>query len=315
MANLSQQIKEKAILIGFQKVGITKPELDSKATQALETWLKNNYHASMMWIEKRKDERGDIFKYYPEVKSIVSLAVNYHSGHTQNDLNADYKISNYAWGDDYHDAIKSKGFELLKYIKELYPSVKGIVCVDTSPVMEKPIAQKAGLGWMGKHTNLITRDLGSWVFLAEILLDISLDADQPFSEDLCGTCTACIDACPTQALEANVLDAGKCISYLSIEHRGEFLKERDNLHGWIYGCDICQEVCPWNIKFSKVTDVQSFQPRKDILNWTNHEWENLDEKGFRNLFKKSAVKRTKYAGLKRNIIQNKKIKGESSWQK
>jgi len=304
MPNLSHLIKEKAIELGIQKIGITEPESGNKHKEALNTWLYKKYHASMEWIVKRKHERGDIFQYFPEVQSIISLGVNYYSGYTQNDLKSDYKLSNYAWGDDYHDSIKSKGFHLLHYIKEFSPDVKGIVCVDTSPIMEKPIAQKAGLGWQGKHTNLITQDYGSWLFLGAILLDIPLDYDKPFEDDLCGSCTACIDACPTQALEPNILDARKCISYLSIEHRGKLPQQQNNLHDWIYGCDICQEVCPWNKKYSVVTSAQSFQPREGILHATNQDWNEMNEDGFRTLFKKSPVKRTKFVGLKRNINQN-----------
>jgi len=166
------------------------------------------------------------------------------------------------------------------------------------------LAQKAGLGWQGKHTNLITRDYGSWIFLGAVLLDIPLDYDKPFMEDLCGSCTACLDACPTHALEENKIDARKCISYLSIEHRGDFPKHQNQLDDWIYGCDICQDVCPWNQKFSVTTDVSAFQPRKDILEWANEDWHQMDEENFRQLFKKSPVKRTKFVGLKRNIEQN-----------
>jgi len=175
--------------------------------------------------------------------------------------------------------------------------------VDTSPIMEKDWAQKAGLGWIGKHTNLITRDYGSWIFLGELLLDVELEYDNPFDDDLCGTCTACLDACPTDAFpEPYVLDSNKCISYLTIEHRGDLPTElEDKLSGWIYGCDICQEVCPWNQKFSQVTDEVTFQPRSDINERSLADWKKLTEEDFRVLFKKSAVKRTKYSGLKRNI--------------
>jgi epoxyqueuosine reductase len=170
--------------------------------------------------------------------------------------------------------------------------------------MDKVWAQRAGLGWLGKHTNLITQDRGSWLFLGELILDIDLEYDSPFMEDLCGSCTACIEACPTQALDQYRIDARKCISYLTIEHRGNFPESQNELHGWIYGCDICQDVCPWNEKFSNTLDQEEFQPRPEILTWSNEDWQNLDEAGFRRLFKGSAVKRTKYTGLKRNINQN-----------
>jgi epoxyqueuosine reductase len=179
--------------------------------------------------------------------------------------------------------------------------------------MEKDWAQKAGIGWIGKHTNLITKDLGSWIFLGEILLDIELDYDNSFTEDLCGTCTACLDACPTNAFpEPYVLDASKCISYLTIEHRGELPPEmEDQLSGWIYGCDICQEVCPWNITFSQLSNEKSFQPRENLQNRTIDQWRMLNKDEFRKLFKNSAVKRTKYKGLKRNIDSVRKSFGES----
>ena len=170
--------------------------------------------------------------------------------------------------------------------------------------MDKVWAQRAGLGWQGKHTNLITKDFGSWLFLGELLIDIELDYDELFSEDLCGSCTACIDACPTQALGEYEIYAEKCISYLTIEHRGDFPDNRSELHNWFYGCDICQEVCPWNEKFAQVTTQNYFYPKKEILYWTNEDWEKIDEEGFRKLFKGSAVKRTKYSGLSRNINTN-----------
>jgi epoxyqueuosine reductase len=170
--------------------------------------------------------------------------------------------------------------------------------------MDKVWAQRAGLGWIGKHTNLISRDQGSWLFLGELILNMELEYDAPFVEDLCGSCTACIDACPTQALEEYRINAGKCISYLTIEHRGELPEAENDLHGWIYGCDICQEICPWNQKFSRESDKSEFQPRQEILDRTKEDWKKLTEKKFREIFKGSAVKRTKFAGLKRNIKSN-----------
>ena len=297
----SESIKKKAKELGFQKVGIAKAESTPKEKADLESWLKQGRHATMEWIVKRKNERGDIHTYFPEAKSIISVGINYYVGKDQSHILFDGKISNYAWGDDYHDVVKKRLFQLLGWIKESQPKIKGIVCVDTSPVMDKVWAQRAGLGWLGKHTNLITRDHGSWLFLGELILDIDLEFDSPFDDDLCGNCTACIDACPTQALNEYQIDAGKCISYLTIEHRGDLPADQNNLHGWIYGCDICQDVCPWNEKFSETSDISEFKPRPEILNWTNEDWQNLDEDGFRKLFRGSAVKRTKYVGLKRNI--------------
>jgi len=300
----SESIKKKAQELGFQKVGIARADPTPKEKNDLETWLDQGRHATMGWMEKRKDERGNIHTYFPEAKSIISVGMNYHVGKGQNDINSDLKFSTYAWGDDYHDVLKKRIFQLLKWIKESQTEIKGIVCVDTSPVMDKVWAQKAGLGWIGKHTNLISRDQGSWLFLGELILNMELEYDAPFVEDLCGSCTACIDSCPTQALEDYRIDAGKCISYLTIEHRGELPEAENDLHGWIYGCDICQEVCPWNQKFARESDRSEFQPRQEILDRTKEDWKKLTEKKFREIFKGSAVKRAKFAGLKRNIKSN-----------
>ena len=302
--SLANCIKAKSHELGFQKVGITRAVSTSEEKEKLETWLSRGHHGTMSWLAERKHERGDIFTYFPDVKSVISLGMNYYTGYGQSELNSDNKFSNYAWGEDYHDILKSRLYKLLNWLKIEMSDLNGIACVDTSPVMDKVWAQRAGLGWQGKHTNLITTDFGSWLFLGELLVDIELDYDKLFSEDLCGSCTSCIDACPTQALGEYEIYAEKCISYLTIEHRGDFSDNRSELHNWIYGCDICQEVCPWNQKFSQVTIQNYFYPKKEILYWTNEDWERIDEEGFRKLFKGSAVKRTKYSGLSRNINAN-----------
>ena len=297
----SDIIKEKAIELGFHKVGIAKAAKTKQEQERLNQWLDQKKHADMEWIENRKSERGNIFNYFSEAKTVISLGMNYYVGKDQSDLTSDFKFSNYAWGDDYHLVIKSKLFSLLEFIKNKKPNVKGLVCVDTAPIMEKVWAQRAGLGWQGKHTNLISTDFGSWLFLGEIIIDFELEPDDPFTKDLCGSCTACIDACPTHALGEYELDSGKCISYLTIEHRGDFIEGHDDLDGWIYGCDICQEVCPWNISFSKISEEKYFEPRTDIINNTNQKWLDIDQEKFSTTFKKSAAKRTKLMGLKRNI--------------
>lgn len=301
----SSFIKDNAIKLGFHKVGIAKASKTENEKNNLESWLDKGYQGSMNWISKRKNERGDIFSYYPEAKSVIVLALNYNTGFNQNDLSSNYKISKYAWGEDYHLVLKSKLYKLLKIINDINPDIKGVVCSDTSPIMEKVWAQKAGLGWQGKHTNLITRDYGSWVFLGEIILDIDLDIDLIFDDDLCGSCTACIDACPTSALTDYQIDSNKCISYLTIENRAPIINEDLDLDNWIYGCDICQEVCPWNGKRVQISNDQSFYPRENIVSNEDEDWENLDEDTFKNIFRKSAVKRTKFSGLKRNISANK----------
>ena len=297
----SDIIKEKAIELGFHKVGIAKATKTKQEQERLDEWLDQKKHADMEWIENRKSKRSNIFNYFSEAKTVISLGMNYYVGKDQSDLTSDFKFSNYAWGDDYHLVIKSKLFSLLEFIKNKKPTVKGLVCVDTAPIMEKVWAQRAGLGWQGKHTNLISTDFGSWLFLGEIIIDFELEPDDPFTKDLCGSCTACIDACPTHALGEYELDSGKCISYLTIEHRGDFIEGHDDLDGWIYGCDICQEVCPWNISFSKISEEKYFEPRTDIINNTDEKWLEIDQEKFSTTFKKSAVKRTKLMGLKRNI--------------
>lgn len=302
----SEDVKKKAFELGFHKVGIARAAETKEENKKLKQWLDEKKHAGMAWVEKRKSERGNIFNYFSEARTVISLGMNYYVGKDQSDLKSNYKFSNYAWGDDYHSVIKSKIFSLLEFIKQSMPNAKGLVCVDTAPIMEKVWAQRAGMGWQGKHTNLISPDFGSWLFLGELVIDFDLDIDESFTKDLCGSCTACIDACPTQALGEYVLDANKCISYLTIEHRGEFTEEQNNLDGWIYGCDICQEVCPWNISFSKISEEKHFEPRSDIVNNTNQKWENINQSDFTSIFKNSAAKRTKLNGLKRNISNVKK---------
>ena len=300
----SKSIKKKAEELGFQKVGIARAEKTPKEKSDLDSWLMQGNHATMDWITKRKDERGNIHTYFPEARSVIAVGMNYYTGNEQDDLRSDYKFSNYAWGDDYHIVMKKRLFQLLNWITENNSKVKGLVCVDTSPVMDKVWAQRAGIGWLGKHTNLISRDHGSWLFLGELILDLKLEYDRPFEEDLCGTCMACIESCPTQALGEYKIDARKCISYLTIEHRGDFPDDKSDLHGWIYGCDVCQEVCPWNEKFSIKTELDEFKPRVEIANFKRDDWDKLSEEDFKKIFKGSAVKRTKYVGLKRNIGQN-----------
>lgn len=304
MSDFTSKIKEKAIEIGFEKIGIARVESTNKAQSNLETWISKGRHASMEWIDKRKEERGNIYNYFPEAVSLISVGMNYYSGYSQKDLNSKFKFSNYAWGDDYHNVLKSRLKILLEWIKSSSADIKGVACVDTSPVMEKVWAEKAGLGWQGKHTNLISRDYGSWLFLGEIILNIPLKYDKPFMEDLCGTCTACIDECPPGALSEYEINSNKCISYQTIEHRGEFDNNSIDLDSWIYGCDICQEVCPWNKKFSKITQEKSFYPRDEIVEHSEKEWIKLNGEDFKKIFKGSPVKRTKHSGLKRNINKN-----------
>ena len=304
MNDFTAEIKQKANELGFEKIGIAKVGPINNAKSKLDDWILRGNHASMDWIDKRKNERGNIYNYFPEAVSIISVGMNYYSGYSQKDLSSKLKFSNYAWGEDYHSVLKTRLRILLEWIKFASVEIKGIVCVDTSPVMEKVWAEKAGLGWQGKHTNLISPDYGSWLFLGEIILNIRLKYDKPFTEDLCGSCTACIDECPPGALTDYEIDSNKCISYQTIEHRGEFDEGSVDLDSWIYGCDICQEVCPWNKKFSKITPEKSFYPRSKIIENTIADWQKLNEEEFRKIFKRSSVKRTKHTGLKRNIKNN-----------
>ncbi len=300
--DLSSKIKRKASEIGFSKIGIAKAEFHLEDEFNINRWIENGHHASMDWIARRKEERSNIKKYYPNSKSIISVAMNYFTGNSQ-DYFSTHKISNYAWGEDYHIVIKNKLYELLKFIKDINDDINGICCVDTSPVSEKIWAQRAGIGWIGKHTNLITREFGTWVFLGEIIVDTELEYDKPFEKDLRGTCTACIEACPTDAIiDEYQLDANKCISYLTIEHRDDIPKEfSDKMNNWIYGCDICQEVCPWSKKFAINTNEKSFEAREFLVNNDANFLYNLSQEEYSKLFKNSAMKRTKISGLKRNI--------------
>ena len=300
--NLSHNIKQKALELGFSKIGIAKAQFHQEDKINLNHWLDHGYHGSMDWIARRREEKADIFKYYPNAKSVISVALNYFTGNST-DYFSNHKISNYAWGDDYHTLLKSKLHTLLDYIKNHDSSLNGICCVDTSPISEKVWAQRAGLGWIGKHTNLITKDFGTWVFLGEIITDFELDYDKVFTTNLCGSCTACIEACPTDAIiEDYKLDANKCISYQTIENRkeipDEFIGKMDD---WIYGCDICQEVCPWNHRFSVISDEASFKPREFLKNNDVNFLYGLNQEEFSKFFKNSAMKRTKHVGLKRNI--------------
>tara|TARA_B110000438_G_C15755308_1_gene624808 strand:+ start:43 stop:969 length:927 start_codon:yes stop_codon:yes gene_type:complete len=303
--DLTLNIKQLSQDLNFDLVGVASSNFNDRlAKDNFQNWIDSGYSASMHWLANRSTERKNINKYFPEVKTVLSFGYNYYTENIDNDS---FKISNYAKGKDYHIVIKDKLFEILSYIKSCNENVKYRVCVDTSPIMEKNWAQIAGLGWIGKHTNLINNNIGSWFFISEILLDIELDYDIPFSEDLCGTCTKCLDACPTDALSPYVLDSNKCISYLTIEHRGAIDSKLENkLDGWIYGCDICQDVCPWNIKFSKASKEIDFYPKEEIKNNNKDDWKKITKDEFNRVFKDSAIKRTKYEGLIRNINLNSK---------
>ncbi len=297
---LTEQIKSKAIELGFHKVGIAKAERLDDESIRLEDWLWRDYHASMQWMEKNFEKRIDPCEIVQGAQSIISVAINYYTPteHSQNP--DDGKISRYAWGDDYHILVTQRIQSLFECIKQLVPDSDGRYYVDTGPMMDKVWAARAGIGWQGKHSNLITKEYGSWVFLGEIITTLKLDYDSPM-EDFCGTCTACIDACPTDAIrEPYVVDSKRCLSYLTIEHRGEI---ENQFHGqfenWVYGCDICQDVCPWN-RFQKGTEHQEFFPRKENIHPKLDELINISQEEFSRRFKNSPIKRTKREGIIRN---------------
>ena len=298
--SLTQKIKSRALELGFTKVGIARAEALTEEGKHLSEWLNRWYHGTMEWMEKNVEKRSDPRAILPNAKSVVCVAMNYYTD-TQHPVDPTVgRISRYAWGDDYHIVVTERLRQLFHDIKTFAPEVNGKLYVDTGPVMDKAWAVRAGIGWLGKHTNVITKDYGSWVFLGEIILDAELEYDEPIT-DFCGSCTACIEACPTGAItEPYVLDSTKCISYLTIEHRGPIHNElKPHLENWIYGCDICQDVCPWN-KFQQPTEEQSFQPRKENIAPRLSELAELTQAEFSERFRKSPMKRTKRDGLVRN---------------
>ena len=299
---LSQQIKQQASSEGFEKVGIVPAvALDSEGNQ-LRQWLDRGYQGNMAWIARAPEVRSDPRQFFPAARSVVVVAKNYYTPARHSDDQATGKVSRYAWGDDYHDVIGGKLRSLLAWIKAEVREAEGKVCVDIQPMMDKAWAARAGLGWIGKHTNLITTEYGSWVFIGELLLNIELEYDREPVEDHCGTCTLCIDSCPTTAItEPYVVDSNKCISYATIELRDEQLPEAvaGNLEGWFYGCDICQDVCPWN-RFEQVTDEPRFLPREGNVNVPLGEVLELTPETYAERYRGSAMKRAKLAGLQRN---------------
>jgi len=287
--------------LGFHAVGISKAEYMDEEARRLESWLTNDYHGKMSYMTNHFDKRVDPTKLVPGAKSVISLAYNYYNPIVQTDATAP-RISMYAYGEDYHKVIKDKLFSLVDRIREDVGDVNGRCFVDSAPVLERDWARRGGLGWVGKHTLLLSKQKGSYFFLAELIIDLELEYDHPVS-DHCGTCTRCIDACPTDAISPTgyVLDASKCISYLTIELRDDIPGEyQDKMEGWMFGCDICQEVCPWN-RFSTRHSEPAFEPKSQLIEMDRQEWLEISEDVFKNLFQKSAVTRAKYAGLKRNI--------------
>jgi len=293
-------IKEKAKQLGFSFCGISKAEFLLSEAPKLEKWLKENKNGKMAYMENHFDKRLDPTLLVEDAKSVISLMYNYFTPKNQLDLLAP-KISKYAYGEDYHDVVKEKLKELLLFIQLEIGEVSGRCFVDSAPILERAWAAKSGLGWIGKNGNLINKGNGSFYFLAELIIDLDLNYDGVVS-DHCGTCTACIDACPTQAIVApTIVDGSKCISYFTIELKEAIPTDmKGKFDNWAFGCDVCQDVCPWN-KFSKPHQEPKFEPIEQLLNMNKQDWQEITEQVFSQLFKKSAVKRTKYNGLKRNI--------------
>lgn len=294
-------IREAATRLGFAYMGVSPASFMEPEARRLEHWLNKGYQGSMDYMARHFDLRVDPRKLVPGAKSVISFLFNYHQPQSQQDPAAP-KIASYAYGTDYHFVLKDKLKTLLAFIRENIGQVDGRCFVDSAPVLERDWARRSGLGWIGKHTLLIHKQAGSWFFLAEVICDLELEYDQPV-KDFCGTCTKCIDACPTQAIAADGywVDGSKCISYLTIELKeaipDAFQGKMDN---WMFGCDICQEVCPWN-RFATPHQEPAFEPHPELLSMKKEEWIELTEEVFNKVFRKSAVKRTKYQGLKRNI--------------
>jgi len=297
---ISEKIKNFALKLGFHACGISKAEFLAQDADLLKKWLDQKHEGEMAYMRNHFEKRTDPRLLVENAKSVISVLLNYYPEKLLH-AEAQYKISKYAYGIDYHFVLKDKLTELLSFIEELCGKRTARIFVDSAPVLDKRWAQKSGLGWIGKNTCLITKEQGSFFFVGEIVIDLDLDVDEPI-EDYCGSCTKCLNACPTNALVAPYrLDARKCISYLTIENKDEIPDRYKNaFNNWIYGCDICQDVCPWNKK-AIPTLIPEFKPSDDLAQMKNEDWQNLEKGKFNKLFKNSAVLRTKFAGLKRNI--------------
>jgi epoxyqueuosine reductase len=298
----SEDIKQKARELGFHKVGVVAATALTEEGAQLRQWLAGNFHGEMSYMARDPAQRADPRLLLASAKSVVCVALNYYQPGKHSDAADTGKISRYAWGDDYHEVLRDKLRSLLEWIREREPEVEGRICVDSSPMMDKAWAVRAGFGWIGKHTNLITKEYGSWVFLGELLLSVELDYDAWIEPDHCGKCVACLEACPTEAIiEPYKLDATRCISYGTIELRSAELPPliSDKLAGWVFGCDICQDVCPWS-RFAQPTDEARFTPRAGITEPKLGELINLSQPEFSEKFRLSPVKRAKLVGLRRN---------------
>ena len=301
-ALLTEGLKRRALELGFQKVGVVPASALLEERARLEEWLRRGYQGEMAWMARDVERRTDPSLFLAGARSVVVVAMNYYTPHEHANEAGVGKISRYAWGDDYHDVLGERLRALLEWVKERWPGAGGKVCVDAQPKMDKAWAVRAGLGWIGKHSNLITREYGSWVFLGELLLNLELAAETERVEDHCGSCTLCLDACPTAAIvEPYVVDSNKCISHATIELREPRLPETvaANLDGWLYGCDVCQDVCPWN-RFEQPTTEGRFAPRPGNISAPLHEILELTPETYAARFRRSPIKRAKLPGLQRN---------------
>lgn len=299
--SISNQIKSKALAIGFSAVGISKAEKLKGFDSSLERWLKDGYHGEMQYMERNKEKRSDPTMLVEGAKSVISLLTSYYPSEVQNsDLP---QVSKYAYGTDYHFVIKDMMQELWDFIENLYPDLLGRMFVDSAPVSDKLWAAQSGLGWLGKNSCLINREIGSFVFISELIINLDLEYDEPYRSNFCGSCTKCIDECPTQAIvQPGVIDSNKCISYLTIENKEDSIPNEfsNKLGNRIFGCDTCQDVCPWN-KAPLTTKIDGFKPISFIMDSNEYAWQNIEKPEFNQLFKSSPLKRSKYAGIKRNI--------------
>jgi epoxyqueuosine reductase len=299
--NHTKIIKQAAYQLGFDYCGIAKAQKLEEDAKRLEQWLSKGMHGQMQYMENHFDLRIDPTKLVPGAKSVITLLLNYFPAEIPK--NTTYKISKYAYGKDYHEIIRGKLKILLQQIKENIGDINGRGFVDSAPVLERAWAQKTGLGWIGKNGNIINKKNGSFFFIATLIIDVELVYDDPYAKDYCGTCTKCIEACPTQAiLPDKAIDGSKCISYFTIELKDSLIpdKMKNQFDNWMFGCDTCQDVCPWN-RFASITKENNFNVLTEILNFSNSDWEELTEESFKIIFKDSPLKRSKFEGIKRNI--------------
>jgi epoxyqueuosine reductase len=293
-------VKETALKHGFDYCGIAKAERLDEDARRLESWLNQGMHGKMKYMENYFDLRVDPNKLVPGAKSVITLLKNYAP---PEEIHSEYRISKYAYGQDYHDVIRTQLRAILRDLEQSIGAIQGRGFVDSAPVLERAWAARSGLGWIGRNGNLITKHSGSFYFIATLITDLELTPDQPFAKDYCGSCTRCIDACPTEAISADkVINGSKCISYFTIELKDEIIPEemKGRFENWMFGCDTCQDVCPWN-RFQKSTTEAAFTPLPQLLNLGTKDWEDLSEEMFRKIFKNSPLSRTKHKGIQRNI--------------